>query len=232
MEKTNLKLDIGCGSNKKPSFVGIDKLDVSGVDYIVDFENEKLPFADNSVAEIYTYHCLEHLRDPTHVFSEFGRVCKNGAKIEIWTPYAFSNAAFIPDHKFFFAEDIYYHICCWYQDFWYNIIQSYWKILQFNYICSEDTLKMLASMGIPIAFAIKYYKNVCQELGIIVEVSIENKSEQEILPRYVSTSLDGERIDISEWWRPLDKNIDYFDFHRKTSKFYTGSIPKSLFNLS
>jgi hypothetical protein len=35
MEMENLKLDIGCGTNKKPSIIGIDKLDVPGVDYIV-----------------------------------------------------------------------------------------------------------------------------------------------------------------------------------------------------
>jgi predicted SAM-dependent methyltransferase len=232
MEMENLKLAIGCGTNKKPSFIGIDKLDVPGVDYIVDFENEKLPFPDNSVSEIYSYHCLEHLRNPSHVFSEFGRVCKDGAKIEIWTPYAFSNAAFMPDHKFFFAEDIYYHICCWYQDFWYKIINSYWHVKEFIYTCSEDTLKMLAIHKIPVGFAIKYLKNICKDFVVYIEVWNEDKSDVDSIPRYVTVDNVDEKIDISEWWRPVNENIDYFDFHRKTSKFSTGKMAINLFNLT
>lgn len=71
MTDSKLRLDIGCGSNKKSSFVGIDKLNAPGVDYVVDLENELLPFEDHSVSSVYSYHCLEHLTDPpthTHFF--------------------------------------------------------------------------------------------------------------------------------------------------------------------
>ncbi len=217
MKDTDLRLDIGCGSNKKNNFIGVDKLDVPGVDFVVDFDKGRLPFEDHTVSEVYSSHCLEHLRDPTHIFSEIGRVCKAGARIELWTPYAFSSPAFIPDHKFFFTEEIYHHICVRYPDFWHKIIHSYWRLNEIVYICSEDVLRKLAHQKIPAGFAILYFKDICLEFGVIMGVMRRQEAQQDIFPRYVATSRGGERIDITAWWQPFDEgDIDFMSFHRQT----------------
>ena len=40
----SLKIDLGCGSNKKEGYIGVDILDVPGVDYVTDLSKNPLPF--------------------------------------------------------------------------------------------------------------------------------------------------------------------------------------------
>ena len=54
-----LKLDIGCGGNKKPGTLGLDYVQQPGVDYVIDLQTEKLPFASRSVEYIHSSHFLE-----------------------------------------------------------------------------------------------------------------------------------------------------------------------------
>jgi hypothetical protein len=51
------------------------------------------------VSYVHSSHFLEHIRDPTLIFAEVGSVCADGACLDLWTPYAWSNAAFIINHK-------------------------------------------------------------------------------------------------------------------------------------
>ena len=44
-----IKVDIGCGRNKKKGFIGIDKYKAKGVNHIIDIEKEELPFKDNTI---------------------------------------------------------------------------------------------------------------------------------------------------------------------------------------
>ena len=44
----SLKIDLGCGSNKKEGYVGVDILDVPGVDYVTDLSKDPLPFDDRN----------------------------------------------------------------------------------------------------------------------------------------------------------------------------------------
>ena len=48
-----MRIDIGCGASKKPGHTGIDKAAAPGVDLVVDFERERLPFDDGTVEAIY-----------------------------------------------------------------------------------------------------------------------------------------------------------------------------------
>ena len=70
-----LLLDIGCGTNKKQGYIGIDRVKLPGVDVVCDIE-EGLPFKDNTVDGIRVIQVLEHVRDLIFVLEEFWRVCK------------------------------------------------------------------------------------------------------------------------------------------------------------
>ena len=48
-----MKLDIGCGKNKKEGFTGIDQYDMPGVDIVSDL-TKKWPIDNDSVEEV---HC-------------------------------------------------------------------------------------------------------------------------------------------------------------------------------
>jgi ubiquinone/menaquinone biosynthesis C-methylase UbiE len=94
-----IKLDIGAGKFKKPGFISIDFAVHESTDIVWDLTNG-IPLPDNSVSEIYTSHCLEHLTpvDIHYVLLEIFRVCIDGATVEIIVPYAKTQEGGLPGH--------------------------------------------------------------------------------------------------------------------------------------
>lgn len=168
---TGLRLDLGCGSVKKEGTLGIDLHWSPGVDHIVDLETQPLPFGDQSVSYVHSSHFLEHIRDPTRIFAEVSRVCADGAQLELWTPYAWSNAAFIIDHKFFFTEEVYLHMCVWFTDFWGRILGARWVLEEFQYVIDPRTLCYLRAKGISLDFAVRHLHNIVTEFCAHISVS-------------------------------------------------------------
>lgn len=99
---TSLKIDFGCGPNKKEGFVGVDIENLPGVDIVIDL-NKSLPFDSDSIDEIYTSHCLEHLSEPIKTLEEFYRILKPGGKMELRLPHFTNHMAFNPFHKHYFC---------------------------------------------------------------------------------------------------------------------------------
>lgn len=92
---TPLRLDIGCGKNKKEGFIGLDQYAIDGVDVVCDLR-KKLPYKDGSVDEIHCSHFLEHLEAKERVafMNELYRIMRPGAKATIITPHWCSNRAY------------------------------------------------------------------------------------------------------------------------------------------
>lgn len=90
-----LRLDFGCGKNKKEGFKGVDSIAFHGVDFVQDL-NKKWQWADNSVDEFNASHFIEHLeaRERVHFVNELYRVLKPEAKGQIITPNWSSNRAY------------------------------------------------------------------------------------------------------------------------------------------
>jgi SAM-dependent methyltransferase len=168
---TGLRIDLGCGSVKKEGTLGLDIQPSPGVDYVVDLEKRQLPFDDRSVAYVHSSHFLEHVRDPTRIFGEIGRVCADKARVELWTPYAWSNPAFIIDHKFFYTEDVYLHMCVWFTDFWRNILGARWILDEFHYVIDPRTLRYLKESGVTLDFALRHLQNIVTEFCVYITVS-------------------------------------------------------------
>lgn len=84
---TTLKLDLGCGKNKQPGFVGVDAISFDGVDLAWDLR-QIWPWADNSVDEVHSSHFVEHLTGQERIFffNELYRVMKPGTQARIITP--------------------------------------------------------------------------------------------------------------------------------------------------
>ena len=85
-EPVRLCIDIGCGKNPKPGFVGIDAIDF-GQKHVVDVR-KGLPFKPNTVDEVNSSHFVEHLTGTERIafFNELYRVMKVGAVATIITP--------------------------------------------------------------------------------------------------------------------------------------------------
>ena len=56
-----VKIDIGCGQNKKEGFTGWDVSPKSDADLVIDVRNTPWPLDDKSVDEVHSSHFLEHL---------------------------------------------------------------------------------------------------------------------------------------------------------------------------
>ena len=105
-----MKLDIGCGKNKRVGFVGLDRVKMPGVDIVCNLDREKMPLQDNSVSEVYSMHFMEHVSDLLTVMEEVWRVCEEGAKVTIAVPYFTSVGAFRdPTHRQFFTFETFDH---------------------------------------------------------------------------------------------------------------------------
>jgi SAM-dependent methyltransferase len=90
-----IRIDIGCGKNKRPGFVGVDQFAMDGVDVVMDLRTA-WPWADGSVEEAHCSHFVEHLTGAERVtfFNELHRVLKPGAKATIVTPHWASGRAY------------------------------------------------------------------------------------------------------------------------------------------
>jgi len=91
-----MKIDIGCGKNKKEGFTGVDQYAMEGVDIVHDLTMAPWPFEDDSIEEIYCSHFLEHLTGGQRVafMNELFRIMRPGAKATIITPHWASNRAY------------------------------------------------------------------------------------------------------------------------------------------
>lgn len=122
-EAKPLKLDIGCGPNKREGFIGVDSLPFDGkVDVVLNVvapkvykgngvpttwhgaptQIEQWPWDDNSVDEVYSSHFVEHLTGAERIgfWNELYRVMKPGAKATITTPHWASGRAYgDPTHQ-------------------------------------------------------------------------------------------------------------------------------------
>lgn len=85
---TPIRLDIGCGKNKREGFHGVDVLQFDTVDTVLDVRETPWPWADGVVDEVHCSHFVEHLSGAERVpfFNELYRVMKKGARAAIITP--------------------------------------------------------------------------------------------------------------------------------------------------
>ena len=86
-----MKLNMGCGHNKREGYVNVDISPVCKPDVVWDLETLPWPWEDNSVDGVLFNHSLEHLGQISRVFlgmmKELYRICRDGAEIEINVPH-------------------------------------------------------------------------------------------------------------------------------------------------
>lgn len=119
-----MKLDFGCGKNKREGFIGVDARQFDGVDIVCDLREkswavkkeddlriknpglfatnngdevgEAYLFPDNSVEEAHASHFVEHLtsEERIHFVNELYRILTPGGKCTVITPHWASNRAY------------------------------------------------------------------------------------------------------------------------------------------
>lgn len=79
-------LDVGCGNNKTPGAVGIDRR-VSQCDIDHDLTQFPWPIEDNSYDLVICQHVIEHLPDTVKTMEEFNRIVRPGGEIFLEAPH-------------------------------------------------------------------------------------------------------------------------------------------------
>ena len=167
------RVDLGCGSCKREGTIGIDIIRQPGVDYVLNLTVDKIPLPDSSVNYVYSSHFLQNIQDDDwtrHLFPEISRICTSGAELEFWTPYNWSNSAFLIGHQQCINEDHYLHLCVAHHSFWEATLKARWLLREICYVIPTDVLVDLHRHGVSLDFALRYFKGIVQEIGVFIEV--------------------------------------------------------------
>src|SRR2546427_429913 len=73
-------LDVGCGVNKRPGAVGLDRNPASRADVLADLDRHPYPFRDSSFDALYAVHVIEHVTDVIRSMEEFHRLVRAGGE--------------------------------------------------------------------------------------------------------------------------------------------------------
>jgi SAM-dependent methyltransferase len=93
-------LDVGCGINKFPGAIGIDRNPASRADVLCDLNRFPYPFRDGSFDEIRAVHVIEHVADVVTAVEEFHRLARPSGRIFIVTPHYTDFSSFCdPTHR-------------------------------------------------------------------------------------------------------------------------------------
>jgi len=196
-----LRVDLGCGNAKRPGYVGLDYVEGDDVDHVLDLTTDRYPFDDGTVEAVFSAHFLEHIDEPNHVFGEIGRICADGALIEFYTPYAWTNEAWLYGHVHGITEEMWTHLGLSHREAYADILGGRWLLRRFVFVIDEATLVDLDANGVQLDFALRYYQNVVREFGVEVEFRRDLDVPEVGPERVYATSRFGERRPT--WSRPV-----------------------------
>lgn len=93
-------LDVGCGVNKYPGSLGIDRNPRTKADVIVDLDRFPYPFRDGAFDQLRAVHVIEHVGDVIRTMEEFHRLLRPGGRVFLETPHYTDFSSFCdPTHR-------------------------------------------------------------------------------------------------------------------------------------
>ncbi|MBV8864150.1 MAG: methyltransferase domain-containing protein [Acidobacteriaceae bacterium] len=146
-----LVLDVGCGINKCPGAIGIDRNLNTRADVIVDLDQYPFPFADSSFREVRAIHVIEHVSNVIRTIEEFYRLLEPGGRAIIVTPHYTDFSSFCdPTHRWhlnsfslkYFGEDhggyAYYSPANFREIFLHVRLLALWRYLGFEFLVNRS----------------------------------------------------------------------------------------------
>lgn len=93
-------LHLGCGKKKVPGAFGVDLGEHTAADLRWDLDRRPWPLPDDAFTLVYMISVLEHVDDVVAVMEETHRVCRAGAEVRIFAPFASSHHLWTdPTHR-------------------------------------------------------------------------------------------------------------------------------------
>ena len=96
-------------------------------------------------------------------------MCRDGARIEFWTPYAWTNEAFLYGHLHGITEEMWTHLGLSHRDIYSAMLRGHWLLVRFIFVIDQATIDDLNRHGVDLDFAVRYYKGVVREFGVEAE---------------------------------------------------------------
>jgi SAM-dependent methyltransferase len=97
---TGRTLDVGCGVNKYPGAIGIDRIPGTAADVLCDLDFFPWPLRDASFDQVRAVHVIEHVADVIRTMEEFHRLLRPGGVLYIATPHYTDFSSFCdPTHR-------------------------------------------------------------------------------------------------------------------------------------
>jgi len=88
MVELKQKLNIGSGIAPVAGYLNVDWVEDDRVDFQHDLSFFPWPWDDNSIAEVRTFHYLEHVNDLRKTMEEIHRICVWDGLVDIMVPFA------------------------------------------------------------------------------------------------------------------------------------------------
>ena len=143
-------LDVGCGINKRPGSLGIDRNPAAHPDVLVELDHPPYPFRDSTFDQLYATHVIEHVADVMKTMEEFHRLVRAGGEVLIATPHYTDFSSFCdPTHRWhlnsfslrYFGEDHagygYYSHVRFEEISVYVKLLSLWRMLGFEWLVNH-----------------------------------------------------------------------------------------------
>lgn len=164
-----MKIELGGGNNARgDGYLNLDRH--SAADIQIDFENELLPFADDSVEAVYSAHCLEHVANFLGVLREVLRVCILGAPVEIRLPHWLHPMASCPGHLHVLSDRQVQIWCDMPEKFWPDFPKKFsLKNIHYQIDAVFDELRKAFPLLTDEQVA-KYIPACCHEIRCLMEV--------------------------------------------------------------
>jgi ubiquinone/menaquinone biosynthesis C-methylase UbiE len=81
LDMSSVRMDIGCGSNKKKNFLGVDLVKTKTADVVADVTT--FPVKDDCLDYVYSRRCIQHVKDDMQALQEIYRMLKFHGRLEL-----------------------------------------------------------------------------------------------------------------------------------------------------
>ena len=144
-------LDVGCGINKFPGALGIDRNPRTRADVLCELDHFPYPFRDNSFDSVRAIHVIEHVSDVIGAMEEFHRVLRPDGRLILATPHYTDFSSFCdPTHRWhlnsfsfrYFGDDnagFGYYSACRFREISVRVkLLALWRWLGFEFLVNRS----------------------------------------------------------------------------------------------
>jgi predicted SAM-dependent methyltransferase len=169
------KVELGGGNKPEKGFYNIDIVPGDFVDKVIDLGVDPLPFESETIEELRSVHCLEHVENVFWTLNEICRVCKIGASVLIVVPHHNQDMAMCPGHCHVIGETMIDHFKEFPKDIWtgdkyLNLIRkAYSPTKYFKEARSIPTFRDMSDNQI-----YRFVPNTCHDVSFYFTVDILN----------------------------------------------------------